>query len=288
MDCSITNKEEFFGKSVTVTDDGNIIIGSTIQMINSSIQFKGKNNVLFLDNVRLRDSNIKFLGNNSVVFLSENKYEYKLDVSIYNDSVFHMGMNNFINQVMTIVLSEQKHCFIGDYGMFSRDIWIRNADAHLIYDALDQKRLNYSKSIYIGDHVWLGQNVYILKGTQIDSGSIIGAMSVVSGKKIPHNSAWAGNPCKKVREHVFWDSACVHGYTEEKTKSSRDYEKFIATKKTECHTDYWIYQYNKLECIDWEILENNFSEKFSSMDKFRFLIQFNSEKEKNRFTHRKG
>lgn len=80
-------------------------------------------------------------------------------------------------------MSEHKHCFIGDNCMFSFDILIRNSDHHLIYDCENNKRINPTKSVFIGDHVWIGQLVNILKGTRIDSGSIVGASSVVAGKK---------------------------------------------------------------------------------------------------------
>lgn len=43
-----------------------------------------------------------------------------------------MGKDNFIKKRMTVILSEQRHVFIGDQGMFSVGIWIRNADPHLI------------------------------------------------------------------------------------------------------------------------------------------------------------
>lgn len=64
-------------------------------------------------------------------------------------------------------------------------------------------RINNSKSIYIGDHVWIGQNALILKNTQIGSGSIIGAMSLVSHKKVASNCVYAGNPAQKIKENIF-------------------------------------------------------------------------------------
>lgn len=82
-------------------------------------------------------------------------------------------------------------------------IWIRNADPHLIYDINTKKRINNTKSIFIGDHVWLGQSVIILKGTQIASGSIVGAMGLVSETMIPSNECWGGVSAKRIRGGVF-------------------------------------------------------------------------------------
>ena len=125
---------------------------------------------------------------------------------------------------MNIILSEQRHLFIGARGVFSFGIWIRNADPHLVYSAETMERLNPTQSIFIGEHVWIGQSAMILKGSQIGDGSIIGAMSLVAGKRIPPNTSWGGNPVKLLREGIFWDGSCVHTWTEEKTEKSQHYD----------------------------------------------------------------
>lgn len=267
-------------------DNGNLIIGKYPELQNSTITFEGKNNVLYCEeNVVLSDSELIFKGNNALIFLSSSRYKYKLSVKIYNDSVFHVGKNNYINQKMTAIISEQKHCFIGDDGMISINVLIRNADAHLIYSSVTGKRINATKSIYIGDHVWIGQDVRILKGTQIDSGSIIGVMSVVSGKKIPHNSAWAGNPCREIHKDIFWDRALVHHWDEERIEKSMNYSEYISEYKRDCHPDYWHYEFEQNQSVDWCSLEKIFSKKIPCIEKCEFLKQFSHNKEKNRFVH---
>ncbi len=267
--------------------NGNLIIGKSFEQINSTVTFKGTNNILYCgENVKLIDSQLVFAGDNSVIYLDSNRYEYKLSVTVYNDCVFHMGKDNYINQKMSVILSEQKHCFIGDAGMFSINIEIRNADPHLIYSCSTGERLNITKSIYIGDHVWVGQDVRILKGTEIDSGSIIGAMSVVSNKRILHNSVWAGNPCKLIREDTFWDASCVHDWTNDKTQNSLQYSEYLANHKPGCSDDYWIYQYNQAECLEWAELENVFSAQIRSIEKYEYLRTLNADKKKNRFVHK--
>ena len=79
---------------------------------------------------------------------------------------------------------------------------MRTADPHLIYNIVDNQRINHSRSIYIGDHVWIGQNAMILKGSSIHSGSVIGAMSLVAGKTIHSNSCWGGNPVRMLKENI--------------------------------------------------------------------------------------
>lgn len=162
----------------------NRMMGARPVLKNASIHFAGSGNTFYCEeNVTLEGCTLRFLGNNAVIYLGSNKHPYKLAADINNDVVLHMGRNNYMNQLMRIILSEQRHCFIGNSGVFSTNIYIRNSDPHLIYDCKKRFRINPTKSVYIGDHVWIGQGALILKGTQIDSGSIIGAMSVVAGKK---------------------------------------------------------------------------------------------------------
>jgi acetyltransferase-like isoleucine patch superfamily enzyme len=54
-----------------------------------------------------------------------------------------------------------------------------------------------SKGIRIGSDVWIGANCTVLDGSEIGSGSIVGANSVVNGKISPLSIA-QGNPAKVI------------------------------------------------------------------------------------------
>lgn len=56
-----------------------------------------------------------------------------------------------------------------------------------------------SKPVFIKDNVWIGCKVTILYGIIIDSGSIVGANSVVT-KDISKNTIYAGVPAKLIKE----------------------------------------------------------------------------------------
>lgn len=90
-----------------------------------------------------------FNGNNSVIYLCRNKHLYKLDVVTYNNSAFYVGQNNYFNGKLSAILSEQKHIFIGDDGLFSFGIWMRIADPHLIYHTDSKKRINPTKAFIL-------------------------------------------------------------------------------------------------------------------------------------------
>jgi len=201
----------------------NYIIGE-FEFINSQVYFNGKNNILLTpctpnskNKVTLKNSTIVFGGDNGLCFLSANYEGYPVRLEIYKNSVFYIGENNYINssfnQTIYMRCSEQCNIFIGNECLFLFGVWARTSDAHLIYDAKTYKRTNHSKSIFIGDHIWIGQNTAILKGTHIGSGSIAGANSVLTGKIIPSNTLWGGNPAKLIRRGVFFDKNSTNNFT---------------------------------------------------------------------------
>jgi hypothetical protein len=120
-------------------------------------------------------------------------------------------------------------------------VWIRNADPHLVYSAETGERINPTKSVYIGDHVWIGQSALILKGSRVHSGSIIGAGAVLAGKRVPSNTSWAGNPAKQLADGIFWDEHVVHRWTGKETEINQQYqgeESFIFEPDEEAYVSY--------------------------------------------------
>ena len=221
----ITNSDELLE-----LEDNNKFYGELPNLVNSIINFNGENNILVCESgVTLRNSRIDFHMSNSILYLSSNKNHYFLNISLNRDSVCFIGKNNYFNGQTTIVASEAKNVIIGQDCLFSYNIVIRTSDAHGIYSTDTYERINYAKSIYIGDHVWLGQNLMIFKGTQIASGSIIGAGSILSNKIVPSNVIFAGNPAKLVREKAFWIPHSTHSWGSEKIESMSRYENRIFT-----------------------------------------------------------
>lgn len=208
----------------------NQFIGEIPTLNNSQININGTNNILVCErDVTLTNSRIDFNQNNSVLYLSSNNFGYWVNISINGNNVCFIGKNNYFNGKATIILSESKNIIIGDDCLFSYGLLIRVSDVHLIYHSKSKERLNYSKSIYIGDHVWVGQNSMIFKGTNIGSGALIGAGSIVSNKTIPSNTTFAGSPAKLIHEDSFWVGYSVHSWGDEKTQkfSKYDSEEFI-------------------------------------------------------------
>ena len=280
----------FTSNDIERLSDGNTVLGSIPKFVNSCISFHGENNVIYFDgDVMLSDCELIFNGSNSLVYLEGSKYKHTFALTVHNNSVFFMGKDNYMNpsERANIILSEGKHCIIGSNCIFSHGIYIRNADAHLIYDINTMKRINATKSIYIGDHVWIGQNALILKGTQIDSGSIVGGNSVVAGKHIPCNTSWAGNPAKQIAKDIFWDPGCVHKWHSNETKISEDYMQYLKNAYSEnISPDQWVYTFNEKESLSYDEIDNDLCSMKTAREKLDYLIELNKNKTKNRFVHK--
>lgn len=237
----------------------NEIIGNPV-LINSKVDFLGNHNILYCEEgVTIKDSYIKFNGDNSIVYLSQNRHTYYFQITSYHNSVCYFGKHNYTNKKMHIILSEEKHVFIGDECLFAINCWIRTSDPHIIYN-FSKERINASKSVYIGDHVWCGQNVLLFKGCRLGSGCILGGGSVVSAKRLSSNCIYAGNPVRLIREEVFHSKKSVNLFTEE---DSIKYDEFV--------DDRWIYQSDS-STIAFDVVEEELSKNKDYSYRLNYLI----------------
>lgn len=227
------------GKEIESPEQNSIIVnnGGHIKHDNSHIVFNGKGNLLYVDgDVTLDNCWINFNGDNALLYLSGSNRAYRIHVDLYRDVTVFFGSDNYFNGPLKAIISERKNLIVGNEGLFSFGIWIRTADPHLIYSIETRKRINYSRSILIGDHVWVGQDAKILKGSKIGSGSIISASAVIAGKSVGSNSIWGGNPGRLIKEGIFFTGDSAHNFTRKQTKnsSSNDSNGYIYENKDVC------------------------------------------------------
>lgn len=196
------------------------------ELVGADISFKGTGNILYCEKgVRLIDSTIQFCGNNAVIYLSAcEKHPYRLKIDAWRGTTVYFGADNYFNNVFSAIVSERKNLIVGGGGVFSFGIWVRTADPHLIYSIDTKERLNKSRSVLIGDHVWLGQDALILKGSRVGSGSIVSAGCVLANKEVGSNTVYAGNPARMVKDRVFFSTESAHNFTAKQTRESMHYE----------------------------------------------------------------
>lgn len=262
--------------------DGNNKVIGNFELHNSKIIFEGDGNVL-ISNVdrgpaKLVNAILAFKGNNSVVFLGESgdNASHQIDLQVYNDNYCYIGNYTRFNgysKVIDIVCAEKGNLFIGDDCGIANAARFQMSDIHPIFDGKSKERINHAKSVFIGDHVWIGPDARIMKGTQIGSGSIVGLNSVVSGKLIPSNVIWGGNPARVIKKDILFSFEATNIYTTEE----------IEAKKCWQGNDYLFESDNTVK--EFTEIEKDILMLPNAMARAMYLLEFSkkTDKHKNRF-----
>jgi acetyltransferase-like isoleucine patch superfamily enzyme len=179
-------------------------IKPNVLLCNNKIVIEGDNNVIEIDNgSRLSNTYIYIWGSGHHLKIA-NDVIYRKGTMLLKDKdcVISFGDGTTVEDAY-IVASEGGRILIGRDCLIGHGVDIRNGDSHSIIDVETKKRLNPSKDIVIGDHVWLGAYSQILKGANIGENSVVGLRSVVT-TEIPGNSVCVGVPAKVVKENITW------------------------------------------------------------------------------------
>ncbi|HNX88198.1 MAG TPA: acyltransferase [Paludibacteraceae bacterium] len=172
---------------------------------NTRIRIDGTNNIVKIAHEnRLNNCLIYIKGNNCEIFIEKHCILANIELWIEDDNGKITIDYRTTAEGGHIAATEGKSIYIGKDCMFSHDIEILNGDSHAIYMLENKLRINASKSVYIGNHVWLGSSVKVLKGSTIEDGTVVSAGAIVTGH-LESNSIYAGIPAKKIRENIFWE-----------------------------------------------------------------------------------
>ena len=82
---------------------------------------------------------------------------------------------------------------IGRDCLFSGGIHFRTGDSHSLLDGTG-KRINPSRDIAVGDHVWIGMGATLLKGAQVGPDCVAGSGAIVTGPTPGITRFWQGFP----------------------------------------------------------------------------------------------
>lgn len=187
-----------------VQDSQRNVINAPLINVDSKVKFTGHNNQLTIHaQANIRDITFQFNGSNSSVTIGEHVSLTGL-VVIGNGSTLTINKETTSTKSVYFAISSQVNVEVGEDCMFASDIQVRTDDSHPIYDVQNLKRINPSKDIKIGNHVWVGYGSFIFGGASIGDGSIIGANTIVK-KKFPNNCVIAGAPAKVVRKNIAWE-----------------------------------------------------------------------------------
>lgn len=173
-----------------------------------SIKFRGSNNVLRVaSTATISALSVSFASDASrVEIAATNKRRTGVRAHIRTgyDCAVAIGSDTGMKTKTRIYVAERTEVVIGQDCMFATNVEIRTEDSHPIYDVGTGKRVNTSRSIHIGDHVWLGKDVVVTGGTSVGSGSVVGLRSVIT-KDVPNNCTAVGAPAHVVRRNIAWE-----------------------------------------------------------------------------------
>lgn len=110
--------------------------------------------------------------------------------------------DNFAISAATQLNCYKRICFGTDI-QFSWDCLVMDSDTHKIFDESGNV-INEARDIILGNRIWIGCRSTILKGTVVPDHCVIGAGSLVSGKKFDSNTIIVGSPAKSVRKISDW------------------------------------------------------------------------------------
>lgn len=171
---------------------------------NILITFKGSNNTLHVDNTaRIKFLRVGFYCSNSNVTIGS-LGSISVDLQLGEDSSVSIGNQCYFTAKCYMTAAEGTHIKMGDACIIAVGAAVRTNDSHPIFDIKSGNRVNISKDVTIGNHVWLGERAVVQKGAHIGDGSVIGLNSIVTSR-IPNNCIAAGTPAKVLKRNIAWE-----------------------------------------------------------------------------------
>lgn len=188
---------------------GNVVeyTGSLDPRVVVRISFTGRSNRLVVHpGARFSGLVVEFNCSNGYVEVGPSQGVPALNstMRVGEDSRIIIGQNVSCTARVGLSAVEGTTLTIGDDVMFSTGNQVRTDDGHPIFDVHNLKRVNRSRDITIGSHVWLGWDSKILGGTTIGDGSVVAMGAIVKGV-FPNNCIVAGVPARMVRRDIAWE-----------------------------------------------------------------------------------
>lgn len=195
----------FLNSNKFIYNRSNILSLESAFLRRCRVNIVGNNNKIeFSKLARLTECDISIIGSNNYLFIGEETVLSFVGFAMEdNNNIIRVHENCRIYNGTNFAAIEGTQITINKDCLFSSNIQIRTGDSHSIVNSLNE-RINPSKSITFGEHVWIGQNVTVLKGVEIGENSIVGSGSVVTKSFNDANIVIAGNPAKIIKKNVNW------------------------------------------------------------------------------------
>lgn len=163
------------------------------------------NRLVIGDLTRLHHCEMYIGGSNNTIVIGERCYLNHVVFCMEGDgNTIEIGNHTGLYGRAELAAIEGTAISIGGNCMFSSDVYMRTGDSHSVLRKGTRERMNPSKSIRIGRHVWIGTKVTVLKGAQVPQDCIVGAGSLLTHAFEHPNCVIAGVPAKEVKQDVDW------------------------------------------------------------------------------------
>ncbi len=188
-------------------DRGNVVEFTGEPVEGVSITFSGENNRLTVtDPIRIGTFRVQFDSSNGTMTIGPcgPNGVLRLTAQLGQDSSIVIGRKVTATSAVLLSAVEGTAIRIGEDVMFAKQCQVRGDDAHPIFDVRTERRVNVSRDITIGNHVWVGFASVVLGGARIDDGSVIGMNSLVKSH-VPNNCIAVGTPARVTRRDIAWE-----------------------------------------------------------------------------------
>lgn len=185
-----------------------VTLNCGVVLINGlKIYSNGRDNQIVLgDFVQIRNSTIIIQGSHNRVSLGDFSVLNQVELCMMDDhNEFVVGEHTGLCGKAELAAVEGTKIVIGDRCMFSGLLHFRTGDSHSVVD-MNGKRINPSRDIVIGNHVWIGTRVTCLKGVRVPDNCIVEATTTLCGQYQQENTVIAGVPGKVVKTGVNWNA----------------------------------------------------------------------------------
>ncbi len=176
---------------------------------NLKFDIKGeRNEILFVGGGLTRVNSCRFSihgSNNKIIFHGHVVIDNCTFCMEDNNNVIEIFDDTWINPNVEFATLEGTRIIVGKDCMFSAHITLRTGDSHSVLNAETGLRINPSKDIIIGNHVWVGNGASILKGSEVGDDCIVSSKAVLTGKHYPPQSILAGMPAVVKKMGVSWN-----------------------------------------------------------------------------------
>ena len=201
--CRIHNLRNFF--RIKKTGAGNEIIAPCALLKKVNIRIKGSNNKIVIgDFAQLPGACITIHGSGNTITIGDWSYLGGTDLFIEDDGgcITIGDHTKFLGKTHLAVI-EGTSITIGLDCLFSSDIQLRTGDSHSVLD-MEGRRINASRDITVGDHVWVGTRAFLTKGAKVPPHSIVGACALVTKAFDEPHCSLAGVPARVVKQGGDW------------------------------------------------------------------------------------